>query len=58
MPDHVEPAICDQQNPMSFYAFTNKKPKGHSFIPLLITDSGDMAISDLDKANFCEFSFS
>ena len=49
--DYVESAICDQQNPKSFYAFINKKLKGHSFIPPLITDSSDMAISDFDKAN-------
>ena len=28
-----------------------KKLKDHSFIPSLITDSGDMAISHLDKVN-------
>ena len=49
--DHIESAICDQQNPKSFYAFTNKNLKGHSFISSPKADSGDRVILDLDKAN-------
>ena len=39
------------ETPSPFMLLPTKKVKGHFFIPLLITDSGDMAISNLDKAN-------
>ena len=49
--DHVESKICDKRNSKSFYAFTNRKFKSRSFIPPLKTESGNLAISDIDKAD-------
>ena len=37
--------------PSPFMLLPKKRLKGHSFVLPLITDSGDMAISDLDEAN-------
>ena len=47
----VESKICDKRNSKSFYAFTNRKFKSRSFIPPLKTESGNLAISDIDKAD-------
>ena len=48
--DQIESAVCDSQNPNSFYSYSNRKLKDKSFIPSLKKASGEVATSDIAKA--------
>ena len=55
--DHIESKVCNNQDPKSFYVYTNSKLKDHSFIPPLKTANGEFAMSDKDTTEVLNATF-
>ena len=49
--DAVESKVCKSKNSKSFFKYANKKMQSFPSIPPLISESGDLKISDEEKAN-------